>query len=212
MTPYSLVGQHQRVRGIGCLHLETRCDLYFDHAGGHFHLTFGTYLLNYTASHPRKPQSQYTKRRKFAAIVRQFLRQCCYAVKYLGGLGAFSVFQGYPSGTQASVSHFCGEYNRGVFQRVICFAHSDRRVPLFQYISLKALALIHLISLSLISPTCFSASPHNHQGLRISCCDTKRVVVYGCTSSIRITHNAFMFSRIHCRSCNTYNMFTRCYS
>jgi hypothetical protein len=42
-------------------------------------------------------------------------------------------------------------------------------------ISLKTRILIHLINLSLISPTRFGASTHHHQGLRISCCETKLV-------------------------------------
>jgi hypothetical protein len=58
--------------------------------------------------------------------------------------------------------------------------------------SLKAPTL-HLISPTLISPTRFGALTHHHQGLRISCCGTKHVVVYGYASSIQISRTAFMF-------------------
>jgi hypothetical protein len=52
---------------------------------------------------------------------------------------------------------------------------------------------MHFIILSLISPTRFGSLPHHHQGLRISCCETKHAVISRCASSILISRTAFMF-------------------
>ena len=127
------------IRESGCFHLQGRGDL--DGVDSSFVLSTDTYLLDYAVSHPRK-HTKYTKRSKFAAIARQFLRQCCYAVKHMDRLGAFSVCHGYRSGTQAIVSHLYGECNTGLFQRVICVINIERHFVPCPYLSACQFAFV----------------------------------------------------------------------
>jgi hypothetical protein len=55
-------------------------------------------------------------------------------------------------------------------------------------ISLKIPTLIYLIILSLISPTRFGALPHQYQGLHISFCEEKYVVVVTVGESVEDTN------------------------
>lgn len=85
---------------------------------------------------------QNIQRKQFAAIVRQFLWQWCYAVKHVDSLGAFSVCHGYRSGTQANASHLYGECNRDLSQRVNCVINTDRHFVSCPYLSACHFAFI----------------------------------------------------------------------